>query len=147
VVLVFKTFLREKRLLFTAFESREYIQSWCKFEIKETKRDENISLCNLRVSYTVLASVMIHSTAILKLRCSSSITVSGHLGSSRRCVVRIPRRIILFFFLLYTYALYTAVPCDSHMILTHWRESEDCNGESTVNFRHWRMSSWRKFHW
>jgi hypothetical protein len=38
VVLVFKLFLHEKRLLFAAFESREYIQSWCKFEIKERKK-------------------------------------------------------------------------------------------------------------
>ncbi len=74
-------------------------------------------LCNLRVSYTVFASVIIHSTGILKLRCSFSITVSEHLQHSRRCVVRIPRRII-FLFLLYTYALYATVPCDSHMILT-----------------------------
>jgi hypothetical protein len=76
-------------------------------------------LCNLRVSYTLLASAMIHSTAILKLKCSSSIAVSGHLRNIRRYVVRILRRIIFFFILLYTYALYAVAPSDSHMILRH----------------------------
>ncbi len=58
---------------------------------------------------TLLASVMINSDAKLRSRCHSSPTGYDNCPDSRRCVVRIPRRVIFFSILSFCVS-YAACP-------------------------------------
>ena len=105
---------------------------WENFFIMCLRNFSANSDCLRNLADNVLASVMIHSDANPMSRCPSGLTGYDDCPDSRRCVVRIPRRVIFFSFpLSFSPFLFPSAACPS--VLT-------CGANTAQNFR---LNSWK----